>query len=243
MGRFRPSHFITERVLSMAKSNKKPLTNKERLEREYNKQIRRIERRRKEMEQLGYVSDDVKTPKKPNRVTEGSIRRLKKITPKFIREHSRIVSFESGEFANPNTKASERIAKENAILASETVTIKKAPSTVNSKTKTRSKNAPNMDERIISNFLNLMSQLPIPVYDIIKKTVYRHIAKVGKGQVAEALHTMPEDAQNGLLACTRPSDIGIIEFDTYLYNYMSLSDDEKEVINETLESESWDDSI
>lgn len=227
----------------MAKSNKKPLTNKERLEREYNKQIRRIERRRKEMEQLGYVADDVKIPTKPKKVTEGTIRRLKKITPKFIREHSRIVSFDTGEYANPKTKASERIAKENAILASERVTVKKAPSTVNSKTKTRSKNAPNMEDRIISNFLNLMSQLPIPVYDIIKKIVYRHISKDGKGQVAEALHTMPENVQNSLLACTRPSDIGIIEFDTYLYNYMPLSDYEKEVINETLESESWDDSI
>lgn len=227
----------------MAKSNKKPLTNKERLEREYNKQIRRIERRKKEMEQLGYVSDDVKIPTKPNKVTEGTIRRLKTITPKFIKEHSRIVSFYTGEYANPNTKASERIAKENAILASETVTVKKAPSTVNSKTKMQSKNAPSMDDRIISNFLNLMSQLPIPVYDIIKKTVYRHISKDGKGQVAEALHTIPENVQNGLLACTRPSDIGIIEFDTYLYNYMPLSDYEKEVINETLESESWDDSI
>lgn len=225
----------------MGKTNKKPLTKKERLEREYNKQIRRIERRKKEMEQLGYVVDDVKIPTKPNKVTEGTIRRLKKITPKFIREHSRIVSFETGEFANPNTKASERIAKENAILASETVTVKKAPSTV--KSKTWSKNAPNMDDTIISNFLNLMSQLPIPVYDIIKKTIYRHIAKDGKGQVAEALQSMPDSAQNALLACTRPSDIGIIEFDTYLYNYMHLSDDEKAVINETLESESWDDSI
>lgn len=225
----------------MGKTNKKPLTKKERLEREYNKQIRRIERRKKEMEQLGYVVDDVKIRTKPKKVTEGTIRRLKKITPKFIREHSRIVSFETGEFANPNTKASERIAKENAILASETVTVKKAPSTV--KSKTWSKNAPNMDDTIISNFLNLMKQLPIPVYDIIKKTVYRHISKDGKGQVAEALQSMPDSAQNALLACTRPSDIGIIEFDTYLYNYMHLSDDEKAVINETLESESWDDSI
>ena len=223
----------------MAKSNKKPLTNKERLEREYNKQIRRIERRKKEMEQLGYVVDDIKIPTKPKKVTEGTIRRLKKITPKFIREHSRIVSFETGEFANPNTKANERISKENAILASETVTVKKAPSTVKSK----SKNAPNMDDTIISNFLNLMSQLPIPVYYIIKKTVYRHISKDGKGPVAEALQSMPDSAQNALLACTRPSDIGIIEFDTYLYNYMHLSDEEKAVINETLESESWDDSI
>lgn len=227
----------------MAKLNNKPLTNKERLEREYNKQIRRIERRKKEMEQLGYVADDIKTPTKPKKVTEGTIRRLKKITPKFIREHSRIVSFETGEYANPNTKASERIAKENAILASETITVKKAQGKVNSKSKTQAIYIAEMDDIIISNFLNLIKQLPIPVYDIIKKTVYRHIAKDGKGQVAEALHTMPENVQNSLLACTRPSDIGIIEFDTYLYNYMPLSDYEKEVINETLESESWDDSI
>ena len=227
----------------MAKSNKKPLTNKERLEREYNKQIRRIERRRKEMEQLGYVAEDVKIPTKPKKVTEGTIRRLKKITPKFIREHSRIVSFETGEFANPNTKASERIAKENSILASETVTVKKASSIHKTKSESKEKNIPNMEDKIISNFLTLMSQLPIPVYDVIKKALYRHITSDGKGQVAEALHLMPENIQNGLLACTRPSDVGIIEFDTYLYNYMPLSDYEKAIINETLESETWDDSI
>lgn len=227
----------------MAKTNKKPLTNKERLEREYNKQIRRIERRRKEMEQLGYVAEDIKIPTKPIKVTEDTIRRLKKITPKFIREHARIVSLETGEFANPNTKASERIAKENAILAAETVTVKKAPSIHKTKSETTEKNIPNMEDKIISNFLTLMSQLPIPVYDVIKKALYRHITSDGKGQVAEALHLMPENIQNGLLACTRPSDIGLIEFDTYLYNYMPLSDYEKTIINETLESETWDDSI
>ena len=114
---------------------------------------------------------------------------------------------------------------------------------VKSKSKTQSIYIAEMDDVVISNFLNLMSQLPIPVYDIIKKTIYRHISKDGKGQVAEALQSMPDSAQNALLACTRPSDIGIIEFDTYLYNYMHLSDDEKALINETLESESWDDSI
>ena len=227
----------------MTKSNKKPLTKKERLEREYNKQIRRIEHRRKEMEALGYVAEDVKIRKKPKRVTEGTIRRLKKITPKYIREHSRIFSFETGEYANPITKASERIAKENAILAAESVTVKKVPSTHKPKSERTKKNIPNMEDKIISNFLTLMSQLPIPVYEVIKKALYRHIASDGKGQVVEALHLMPENIQNGLLACTRPSDIGIIEFDSYLYNHMPLSDYEKAIINETLENETWDDSI
>lgn len=227
----------------MSKTNKKSLTNKERLEREYNKQIRRIERRRKEMEQLGYVSEDVKIPLKPKKVTDATIRRLKKITPKFIREHSRIISFETGEYARPNTKVAERIVKENAILVAESVKIKKQSSIHKVRTEEQEKSIPNMEDKIISNFLTLMSQLPIPVYDMIKKTLFRHIASDGKGQVAEALHIMPENIQNGLLACTRPSDIGLIEFDTYLYNYMPLTDYEKAIINETLESESWDDSI
>lgn len=227
----------------MAKSTKKLLTNKERLEREYNKQIRRIERRRQEMEQLGYVAEDVKIPKKPKKVTEGTIRRLKKITPKFIREHSRIVSFETGEFANPNTKASERIAKENAILASENVNTSEYKHKDKNKNKDKNDTPPNMEDVIINNFLSLTAQLPEIVYITIQKVIARQIKNRGKALVAEALHEMPENIQNGLLACTRPSDIGIIEFETYLYKYLPLTDYEREIINETLESESWDDSI
>lgn len=226
----------------MAKSTKKPLTNKERLEREYNKQIRRIERRRKEMEQLGYVAEDVKIPAKPKKVTEGTIRRLKKITPKFIRENSRIVSFETGEVANPNTKAAERIAKENAILAAENINTQ-TDKEKRRKDKDSKDNLPNMEDMIISNFLSLMAQLPEPIYITIQNVLARQIKNRGKALVAEALHEMPEHIQNGLLACTRPSDVGMIEFETYMYKYLPLTDYEKKIIYETLESETWDDSI
>ena len=225
----------------MAKN--KPLTKKEKLEREYNKQIRRIEKRKKELESLGYVTSDINIRKKPKRVTEATIRRLKKITPSFIREHARIVSFETGEVANPKTKAWQRIKQENAILAIENVKSVKTPKSIKFKDEKEGYQPPPMDDRIIDNFLSLMSQLPLPVYDVIKKAIYRQIALKGKGVVAEAIQFMPEQMQNALLAAMKPSDGAIIEFDTYLYQYMPLTDEEKRQIYDEMEDNSWDDYI
>ena len=225
----------------MAKN--KPLTKKEKLEREYNKQLRRIEKRKKELEALGYVTSDIKIRQKPKRVTEATIRRLKKITPTFIREHARVVSFETGEFANPKTKKFQRIKQENAILAIENVKSVKTPKSIKLKEEKQGYQPPPMDDRIIGNFLSLMSQLPMPVYDVIKKAVYRQIGLKGKGAVAEAIQFMPEQMQNSLLASMKPSDGAIIEFDTYLYDYMPLTNEEKQQIYDEMEDNSWDDYI
>ena len=217
---------------------KKQLTKKERLEREYNKQIRRIEKRKKELEQLGYITSDIKEIKKPKKVTEATIRKLKKITPSFIREHSKIVSFETGEIANPKTKTSSRIAKENAIKASENVVTKTKPIR---KQKDPSKNAPNMDERIVNNFLAIMSELPEPIYHVIKLAVARQIGNKGIGFVAQALNDMPDEMQNALMLAKTPSDSAIIGFESYLYEYLPITDNEKRIIEETQDFETWDD--
>lgn len=218
--------------------SKQKLTNKERLEREYNKQLRRIERCKKELEQLGYITSDIKEYKRPKRITEASIRKLKKVTPSFIREHARIVSFESGEIANPKTKASKRIANENAILASENVQTKPPKRHKDSKPKEA---PPNMDDTIINNFLALMSELPQPIYQVIKMALARQINNKGKGFVAQALHDMPDGMQNDLLLAKTPSDSAIIGFETYLYEYLPISDYEKRIIEETQDFETWDD--
>lgn len=217
---------------------KQKLTNKERLELEYNKQLRRIERRKKELEQLGYVVSDIKPRKKPKRVTEATIQSLKKITPKFIKEHARIVSFETGEIANPKTKSAKRIANENAILASENVQTKQPKRHKESKPKEAK---PNMDDTIINNFLALMAELPQPIYHIIKVAVARQVSNKGKGFVAQALHDMPDEMQNDLLLAKTPSDTAIIGFETYLYEYLPISDYEKRIIEETQDFETWDD--
>lgn len=217
---------------------KRKLTKKERLEREYNKQIRRIERRKKELEQLGYVVSDIKEYKRPKRITEASIRKLKKVTPKFIKEHSRIVSFETGEIKNPKTQLAKRIANENAMLLSENVQTKPPKRHKDSRPKEK---APNMDDTIINNFLALMSELPQPIYHVIKLAVARQISNKGKGFVAQALHDMPEGMQNDLLLAKTPSDTAIIGFETYLYEYLPISEYEKRIIEETQDFETWDD--
>lgn len=217
---------------------KQKLTKKERLEREYNKQIRRIERRKKELEQLGYVVSDIKNRKKPKKITEASIRSLKKITPKFIREHARIVSFETGEIAIPKTKSAKRIANENAMLAAENVQTKPPK---RNKDSTPKEKAPNMDDTIINNFLALMSELPLPIYHVIKVAVARQISNKGKGFVAQSLHDMPDQMQNDLLLAKTPSDTAIIGFETYLYEYLPINEYEKRIIEETQDFEAWDD--
>ena len=131
----------------MAKN--KPLTKKEKLEREYNKQIRRIEKRKKELDALGYVTSDIKIKQKPKRVTEATIRRLRKITPSFIREHARIVSFETGELANPKTKKFQRIKQENAILAIENVKSVKTPKSIKFRKDNRIKRKDNRTKKKI----------------------------------------------------------------------------------------------
>lgn len=218
--------------------SKQKLTNKERLEREYNKQLRRIERRKKELEQLGYVVSDIKEYKRPKRITEASLRKLKKVTPTFIREHARIVSFETGEIARPKTKVAKRIANENAIIASENVQTKPPKRHKDSKPK---ETPPNMDDTIINNFLALMSELPQPIYHIIKVAVARQINNRGKGFVAQALQDMPDEMQNALILAKTPSDSAIIGFETYLYEYLPISDNEKRIIEETQDFETWDD--
>lgn len=66
-------------------------------EREYNKERRRIERQINRMSQRGYEVKDNILPPRPKRVTEASVRRLKKITTPKLYEKSRYIDTETGE--------------------------------------------------------------------------------------------------------------------------------------------------
>lgn len=88
----------------------KKLTKKERLQREYDKQIRRISKRLEQLENqgynVGYVESKVEV--KPKRITDATIRRLKAITPKFIRSHSSYEDYHTGELVQPKSKAARQ---------------------------------------------------------------------------------------------------------------------------------------
>ena len=73
------------------------MTKKEKLEAEYRKQIRRIRQweRRNKPEGAEVFIDAI--PKKPKRITEGTIRRLEKLTPEKLRKKVKYVDPETGE--------------------------------------------------------------------------------------------------------------------------------------------------
>ena len=73
------------------------MTKKVKLEAEYRKQIRRIRQweRRNKPEGAEVFIDAI--PKKPKRITEGTIRRLEKLTPEKLRKKVKYVDPETGE--------------------------------------------------------------------------------------------------------------------------------------------------
>lgn len=70
---------------------------------EYNKEVRRLKQAIRRAEKRGYIVPESIIPQSPKRITQGSIRRLKKITPEKIRQKSELYVLE----ANPS-KSKER---------------------------------------------------------------------------------------------------------------------------------------
>lgn len=58
---------------------------------EYYKQLKRIERALKKLEKEGFIFDTSPIPKKPKRITQASVNKLRKITPEKLREKSEYI--------------------------------------------------------------------------------------------------------------------------------------------------------
>lgn len=88
---------------------KKPLK-KEQLQREYDRQIRRIAKRLDALEAQGYKTEYTydKIEAIPKRITDATIRKLKNITPKWIREHSAYEDYHTGEIVMPKSVAAKK---------------------------------------------------------------------------------------------------------------------------------------
>lgn len=77
-------------------------TKKSQLEKQYEQQIHRINRTIRGYENQGYRLATNPIPKKPKKISEGTIRKLKNITPKYIRQHYNLVD-ESGNIISAET--------------------------------------------------------------------------------------------------------------------------------------------
>ena len=72
-------------------------TTKQLLEQEYKKELRRINRLIKKGEKQGFYWSESIIPKQPKKITEASIRKLKKITPDSLHKKSYQIDLDTGE--------------------------------------------------------------------------------------------------------------------------------------------------
>lgn len=78
-------------------------------EKEYKKELQRIKRSAKRIESLGYNIEDFEIPPKPHKVTQASVRRLKKITAEDIYKQAQYIDLETGEIKTGKAKRGVQI--------------------------------------------------------------------------------------------------------------------------------------
>lgn len=141
------------------------------LKESYRKQRKRILQFIKRAESRGYVFN-FELPKKPKRITEASVRRLQKITPKKLYEKSKAVDFNTGEILS-GTEYRKRERKEAARRAAVT----------RSKTLQYSSFA----DITINNFISGMSHIAKDAYSVLIGWINEKMTKDGKLALAKAI--------------------------------------------------------
>lgn len=142
------------------------------LKESYRKQRKRISQFIKRAESRGYVFN-FELPKTPKRITEASIRKLQKITPKKLYQKSKAVDFNTGEILS-GTEYRKRERKEAARKAAVT----------------RSKTLQYSDfaDITINNFIIGMSHIAKDAYSVLIDWINEKMTKDGKVKLAKAIN-------------------------------------------------------
>ncbi|MCM1296015.1 MAG: hypothetical protein NC311_10780 [Muribaculaceae bacterium] len=220
----------------------KKVTKKEYLEREYARQIKRIHRRLDTLESQGYKTGYVEKQieNKPKKITDATIRKLKKITPTYIRSHSLLERYDTGEVELSKSRAAneyyERI-KEETPPAVEKIDSLDILQGVNITTSITVSEDPIMQDvladRVIENFLYEFEGFPQSWYENIKMLVDDDVAVFGKVNVAIAITQLPQSFNEYVKTHKYGSDQYIMEYHSELVNYIPF--DDKEAMSEELD--------
>ena len=158
------------------------------LKKEYMKQRKRIQSYLSRYKKLGLEFDNV-LPKIPKKITEGSIRRLQKITPQKIQEKARFIDTETGEVIEG--KGAKKYAKEfnkhhQDYYPNETDIV------LNNFADNVSHFEP-MSMYSISNFKTMVARFPNSAEPIITPWINNLISEYGADNVAQMLQDAMAD--------------------------------------------------
>ena len=96
-----------------------PLTHKELLQKEYNKELKRIKQFIRRATKRGYIFEENAIPQKPQRITSSSVNKLKKITPTTLYEKAKFVDTKQGKTIK-GTEARKQERRTSALKAAQT---------------------------------------------------------------------------------------------------------------------------
>lgn len=82
---------------------------KSKVEQQYDKELNRIKRAKRDLEKRGYTVSENVIPKRPQKITAGSVRRLEKISKDYLYSHSVAISSETGLTVSGTVRRTEEL--------------------------------------------------------------------------------------------------------------------------------------
>jgi hypothetical protein len=167
------------------------------IQQQYRKERRRIKNAMNRLEKQGYVLPDDLLPSTPKKVTQASIRRLKKITSEAIYKKSKKLDFETGEIT-PGIVARDKARSQRAKEAARTRAIKKEYTESKVYIEPQAYTTfPSGADIIINNFRSdVIGRFPESAGPILNRWIDGLLAQQDKEDVANMLET---GAENGVV--------------------------------------------
>lgn len=184
------------------------------LEKEYNKQRKRLKQAIARSKKQGYIFSEDILPEKPKRITQASVRRLSKIKPENLRKKARYLIEETGELIQ--VKGNTKIIKED-------IKRKRYDEQVTNyqyKYPELNRYFPSFTENVIARFKNYILGFPQGIYEMVLPLINSIISEQGDDDFAVALESMPEHFHTILQRHAFDSKGAISEFATSLIEYL-----------------------
>lgn len=183
------------------------------LEKEYNKQRRRLEQAIARSEKQGYIFPEDILPQKPKRITQASIKRLARLKPEDLRKKSEYLIEETGEVipykGNKNVIKQYIKYKKEKIKSSYKQVLKEEPEYL-----------PSFSENVIQRFKSYILGFPPAISEMVMPLINTIIQEQGIEDVSIALENMPQQFHEYLHRHKFDSSGAVSEFATSLIEYL-----------------------
>lgn len=208
-------------------------TKKQLLKEEYMRNRRRIQKFLQRQRKAGVDTSGFEMPAIPKRITQGSINRLEKLTPKALKEKIKKPKQEKIKLPEPETDQYEPSDVESSDIMD---ILKEA-----AKQREIKPNEPKLDKKtdakvVINDFKDQVMQIPERWHSVLLEFLDEAIRHTSEEDVAHALDKMPRRVRDFLSRWG--SEFDFIGFSSEFIQYLPITDYQKSFMEDVAE-EIW----